>query len=253
MLWSELGLAADANLNAEAWEEMMISYLRRNMEKNTNFFVLQPSTPAQYFHALRRHVNLPFTKPSIMLTPKYLLHHKPCTSAVSDMGTGSFFRRIIDDNNAADNTRHRGSNPTTGELLIVPPSDVKRVVMCSGQIYYKLSQLRRARKIKNVVMVRLEQIAPFPHDKLTSVLQRYPEAEVVWAQEEPKNMGAWNFVAPRLQVALREECKKRQREPRRIIYVGRGASASTATASMSIHLKETKNVLEEALTVGGLS
>ena len=167
------------------------------------------------------------------------------------MGTGSFFRRIIDDNNAADNTRHRGSNPTTGELLIVPPSDVKRVVMCSGQIYYKLSQLRRARKIKNVVMVRLEQIAPFPHDKLTSVLQRYPEAEVVWAQEEPKNMGAWNFVAPRLQVALREECKKRQREPRRIIYVGLGASASTATASMSIHLKETKNVLEEALTVGG--
>lgn len=247
MVWQELGLAENAPLTQDSWQEVMTSYLRRNSERKANMFVLQPSTPAQYFHALRRQVNLPFSKPCVIFSPKYLLHHRPCTSALADFENPNFFKRVIDEYSLGDNTRHRGVNPATGEAYRVPPGEVRKVVVCSGQIYYKLSHARRQRKIRDIVLVRLEQLAPFPHDKLTQTLHRYPSAEVVWCQEEPKNMGAWNYVRPRLSASMRDYCERHSRPPRTLGFCGRPACSSPATASLSIHLKETREVVEAAL------
>ena len=141
-------------------------------------------------------------------------------------------------------------DPSTGKPYLVPADQVRRVVICCGQVYYKLSHARRQRRIRDIVLVRLEQVAPFPHDKLTGILGRYEGAEVMWCQEEPKNMGAWNYVKPRLSAAMREQCARMGREPRRGHYCGRPASASPATASLSIHLKETREICDQALTLG---
>jgi 2-oxoglutarate dehydrogenase E1 component len=202
-LMMELCVTSDDTIPREDWEAYLVSYLRRHAEQTTNMFVLSPSTPAQYFHALRRQVNLPFRRPLIMLTPKFLLHHKPCTSALSDFGPGTFFNRIITDNRQADNTRHLGRHPRTGEELLVPAEEVRRVILCTGQAFYHLSRERKRRKVRDVVLLRLEQIAPFPHDLLLQAITRYRNAQVVWFQEEPKNMGAWSYVRPRLTTALK--------------------------------------------------
>lgn len=187
----------------EEWEAFLVAYLRRHAEQRANMFVISPSTPAQYFHALRRQVNLPYRIPLIMLTPKYLLHHKPCTSALADFGPAKFFNRVITDGKQADNTRHLASSSRTGEGFLLPPSEIRRVIMCTGQAYYHLSNERKRRKLRDVILVRLEQIAPFPHDLLLQTITRYPNAELVWYQEEPKNMGAWSYVRPRLLTALK--------------------------------------------------
>lgn len=207
-LMMELCVTSDDLIPREDWEAYLVSYLRRHAEQSANMFVLSPSTPAQYFHALRRQVNLPYRTPLVMLTPKFLLHHKPCTSALADFGPGTFFNRIITDNRLADNTRHLGKHPLTGEELLVPAQDVRRVIICTGQAYYHLSRERKRQKVRDVVLLRLEQIAPFPHDLLLQAITRYPHAEVVWFQEEPKNMGAWSYVRPRLLTALRHYVRR---------------------------------------------
>jgi len=247
IMWEDLALPADAHVTQEHWQEMMTSYLRRSAERNANMFVLMPSTPAQYFHALRRQVNLPFAKPCVIFSPKYLLHHRPCSSALQDLENPNFFHRIIDDNSAGDNTRHQGVNPKTGERYLLPPDEVRRVIICSGQMYYKLSLARKAQKVRDIKLIRLEQIAPFPHDKLTSILHKYGNAEIMWCQEEPKNMGAWNYVKPRLVASMKDHCARQERPQRNIVFCGRASSASPATASLSIHLKETREIIAEAL------
>lgn len=128
-----------------------------------------------------------------MQTPKFLHHHRPATSALQDLTTGTFFNRLIDDSKGSDNTRHLARDKA-GRPFLLPPAEIDRVILCSGQIYYQLSRARRARRICNVVLVRLEQIAPFPHDMVLRVLRQYPNAELVWCQEEPKNQGAWGYV-----------------------------------------------------------
>lgn len=145
---------------------------------------------------------MPCVKPLVLFSPKYLLHHKPATSALSDLSTGTQFFRVIDDGKAGDNTRHRAHDPVTGKPYLLPNKDIRRVVVCSGQVYYFLSRQRRARRIRDIALVRLEQLAPFPHDILSRVLQQYSNAEIVWCQEEPKNMGAFAYVRPRLQVRV---------------------------------------------------
>ena len=187
----------------EEWETFLVAYFRRHAEQTANMFVICPSTPAQYFHALRRQVNLPYRIPLVILTPKFLLHHKPCTSALADFGPTKFFNRVITDGKNADNTRHLLKDKQTGQDILVAPPAMRRVIMCTGQAYYHLSNERKRRKLRDVILVRLEQIAPFPHDILLQTITRYPNADFVWYQEEPKNMGAWRYVRPRLQTALK--------------------------------------------------
>eukprot|EP00803_Ostreobium_quekettii_P007935 evm.model.scf_3304.2 EVM.evm.TU.scf_3304.2 scf_3304:5531-14070(-) len=248
-LWQEMGLPENAPLTKSAWEMFMTQYLRRNAEQHTNMFVVNATTPAQLFHVLRRQVNLPYKKPLVLMTPKFLLHHRPCTSALKDFATGTFFNRVIDDGKASDNTRHLAVDPSTGKSLLHPPQKIRRVIVCSGQIYYLLWRHRRAKGLWDIVLVRLEQICPFPHDLITRIISQYREAEVVWCQEEPKNMGAWLYVKPRLDTALRELWGDKGGRIRSMRYIGRPVSASTATASFKIHQKETNEILSAALEV----
>jgi 2-oxoglutarate dehydrogenase E1 component len=168
-----------------------------------------------------------FRKPLIALTPKSLLRHKLAVSRVADMTEGSRFRFVI---------------PEIDE--IVPPERVRRVVLCSGKVYYDLLAARREQKINDVAILRLEQIYPFPGLALIDELSRFPKAEIIWCQEEPKNQGAWSFVAPSIESVMHELGRK---DPLR--YTGRKASASPAAGQMSQHLAELAAYLNDALTL----
>ncbi|KAK9810773.1 hypothetical protein WJX73_006166 [Symbiochloris irregularis] len=225
----------------------------RNAERHANLTVAAPTTPAQLFHILRRQVNRPYSNPLILLTPKALHFHRQATSALHDFGPGTFFNRVIDDGKVSDNTRHLSHHPRTGAAFTVPPPQVRRVILCSGGIYYLLSRARRTRKVADIVLVRLEQIAPFPHDLVVKAVEQYKAAEVVWCQEEPKNMGAWRYVQPRYETAMRELVQLQDpsapaQQGRQLRYVGRAAAASPATASMAIHQAETKHLIDTAMS-----
>eukprot|EP00210_Caulerpa_lentillifera_P002542 g2439.t1 len=249
LLWSEMGVSENSEITQTDWEAFMVQYIRRNAERRANLFVVNATTPAQMFHALRRQCNLPYKKPLVMMSPKFLLHHTPCTSALSDFTTGTFFNRVIEDGKISDNTRHLSVDKKTGESFLMPPDQIQRVILCSGQIYYHLANARRSRKVRNVVLVRLEQISPFPHDLLTKIVSQYSNAEIAWCQEEPKNMGAWLYVRPRMQTAMRELCWRNQKEHRELKYIGRPVSASTATASFKIHRQESKEIIHAAFNL----
>jgi 2-oxoglutarate dehydrogenase E1 component len=196
-----------------------------------NIQVLYPSTPGSYFHALRRQMHRPFRKPLIVMTPKSLLRHKLCTSSLEDMGPGSSFHRVMYER---------------------PPSpadrDVTRVVLCSGKVYYDLLQRRQELGLEEVVsLLRLEQLAPFPEEILAEELVRFPkEAQVVWCQEEPQNMGAWSFVAPRIETVLAQVGMDQARP----VYAGRSPAASPATGLYQQHVREQASLVEAALTGG---
>ena len=251
-LWSQMDIAQTDKVTADVWERFMVQWLRRNGEKDANLFVVNPTTPSQLFHVIRRQVNRPYLKPLIIMAPKFMLHHTPCTSAIEDFQPGTFFHRVIDDSSNADNTRHRDRNPTTGEGYLLPKDQIRKVVICTGQVFYHLNRGRRQQKVRDVALLRLEQISPFPHDRLAKVLAGYPNADIVWCQEEPKNAGAFAYVKPRLETAMRElNDLFPHREPRdsygHLSYVGRAASASTATASLGIHLAEMRQIVKQAL------
>jgi 2-oxoglutarate dehydrogenase E1 component len=182
-----------------------------------NMQVCYPTTPAQYFHLLRRQTRRGFRKPLVVMTPKSLLRHKQAVSAVEDFTSGHFLE-IIDDASA-------------------DPSRVRRVILCSGKVYYDLLE-ERAQEEQPVAMIRVEQFYPFPMDALQQALKRFRKSkEFVWVQEESLNMGGWAFMEPRLR-ALGHAVK----------YVGRDASASPATGSHRIHGREQKELVEAALT-----
>jgi len=255
-LWAEMGLQPHEPVTGEVWERLMTQWLRRNAEAAANIFVVNATTPAQLFHVLRRQMNRPYAKPLILATPKWLLHHRRATSALQDFTTGKYFNRVIDDGKASDNTRHLARHSVTGEAHLLPQDQIRRVLLVSGQIYYQLSRARQARKIRDVVLVRLEQIAPFPHDIITRIIAGYPNAEVRWCQEEPKNMGAWSYVKPRLETALRtfagaddDPAGYSDVTARRVQYIGRPTAASPATASLAIHRAETAELIDAALSV----
>ncbi len=192
-----------------------------------NLQVVNITTPANYFHVLRRQIRRNFRKPLIVMAPKSLLRHKLCVSSLDEMGPDTQFQRVIGE---------------TGKL--VDADKVKRVVLCSGKVYYDLLQERTERKIDDVAIIRVEQIYPWPRDLLVEQIGQYPNADLVWCQEEPANMGSWQFVLPRLQYILDMiSC-----ENRRPIYIGRAASASTATGYMAAHTKEQQLLVEQALT-----
>ncbi len=208
-------------------------YLQMCAEDNMQ--VANCTTPANYFHILRRQLHRKFRKPLILMTPKSLLRHKRVISTLEDLGADSTFHRVLWD----DAQRIDGE-----KIKLVADDKIKRVVMCSGKVYYDLYEEREKRGIDDVYLMRLEQLYPFPEQALLTELGRFPQAEMVWCQEEPENMGSWFFVDRRIEQVL-TELDAVYKRPR---YVGRAASAATATGLMSKHQAELQAFLEEALT-----
>jgi 2-oxoglutarate dehydrogenase E1 component len=185
-----------------------------------NIQVANCTTPSNYFHILRRQMLRPFRKPLVIMTPKSLLRHKRAISTLADMGAGSSFHRCLDDLGQVDDAK------------------VKRLVFCSGKVYYDLADERDAQKRQDVYLLRVEQLYPFPGDAVTDYAARFPNLEtIVWCQEEPKNAGAWSFVEPLIEEAL----------GRRATYAGRAAAASTATGLARRHAAEQAKLIHEAL------
>jgi 2-oxoglutarate dehydrogenase E1 component len=199
-----------------------------------NLQVVNCSTPANYFHALRRQMHRPFRKPLIVMTPKSLLRHKKAASKLSEMTDGSSFHRVLWD----DGERNTGLT----SVQLKPDDQIRRVILCSGKVYYDLLDAREEVGVEDVYILRLEQFYPWPMKSLSTELARFAKAELVWCQEEPKNMGGWTFVDPWLELttARLKTAGKRAR------YVGRPASASTAAGLMSRHNRELKAFVAEA-------
>ncbi len=200
-----------------------------------NMQIVNCTTPANYFHVLRRQLHRDFRKPLIVFTPKSLLRHKKCVSALEDFGPDSSFHRVLWDD-AQLKTGH-----TTVKLK--PDGDIRRVVMCSGKVYFDLLDEREKRGLDDIYILRLEQFYPWPMKSVMHELARFPDAELVWCQEEPKNMGGWTFADPWLELTL----EKLEVKAKRARFAGRPASASTAAALMSTRLTELETLLEDAL------
>ncbi|WP_435257929.1 2-oxoglutarate dehydrogenase E1 component [Thioclava sp. FR2] len=202
---------------------------------NDNWIVANCSTPANYFHILRRQLHRTFRKPLILMTPKSLLRHPMCISDAEDFTTGSQFHRVLWDD------AQKGHS----DLKLKSDDKIKRVVMCSGKVYYDLLAERDKRGADDIYLLRLEQFYPFPVQALSKELERFKGAEIIWCQEEPKNQGYWTFVEPNIEWVLNKIGAKHTR-PR---YVGRAASASPATGLASRHKHEQETLVNEALTL----
>jgi len=188
-----------------------------------NMQVCVPSTPAQIFHLLRRQMVRKYRKPLIVMTPKSLLRHKLAVSTLEDLTEFKF-------------------KPVIGESDKITAAKVNRVIMCSGKVYYDLLEHRRAAKIKNIAIIRIEELYPFPVKELNDVLKRYKNAgELIWCQEEPKNQGAWDYFEPRMAAKLKH--------PVTVQYVGREPSAAPAVGSSIVHAKQQKALVAEALQI----
>jgi 2-oxoglutarate dehydrogenase E1 component len=197
------------------------AYLERYLAASAehNIQVCNPTTPAQYFHVLRRQMKRPFRRPLIVMTPKSLLRHKMAASPTGDLVSGRF-HEILDDPD--------------------PPASPRRVVFCSGKVYYDIHAARIKQGVEDVALVRIEQLYPLNNEGMRKIVERYQKApEVIWAQEEPQNRGAWSFIRPRLEMHFFDG--------RPIRYVGRRASASPATGSLRIHRVEQEKLVHDAL------
>ena len=195
--------------------------------------------PHGYFHILRRQMQRPFRKPLILMTPKSLLRHKKAVSSMADLAEGSAFHRVLHDD--------AQTRPEIAGITIKADKDIRRVILCSGKVYYDLLDAREKKAkdgqaVDDVYILRLEQFYPWPIQSLRKELARFPNAELVWCQEEPKNMGGWTFVDPWLELTL----DKLDVKAKRARYVGRPGSASTAAGLMSRHLKELEAFTTEA-------
>ncbi|MFP9138490.1 2-oxoglutarate dehydrogenase E1 component [Devosia sp. XGJD_8] len=201
-----------------------------------NMQVANCTTPANYFHALRRQVTRDFRKPLILMTPKSLLRHKRAVSGLVEMGVDSCFHRLLWDDAEAP-----GVPKTT--IKLASDDKIRRVVLCTGKVYYDLLEDREKKGINDVYLLRIEQLYPFPAKALLDELSRFKNAEIIWCQEEPKNMGAWAFIQPYVEWVFDQMGRTGQR----VRYTGRPASASTATGLMRTHLAQLQAFLDEAL------
>jgi 2-oxoglutarate dehydrogenase E1 component len=199
-----------------------------------NMQVANCTTPANYFHILRRQLKRDFRKPLILMTPKSLLRHKKAISTLAEMSGESSFHRLL-----WDDAQYLGNEP----IKLVKDSKIRRVVLCSGKVYYDLYEEREKRGINDIYLLRVEQLYPFPAKALINELSRFRNAEMAWCQEEPKNMGAWSFIDPYLEWVLAHIDAKHQR----VRYTGRPAAASPATGLMSKHRAQLEAFLEDAL------
>lgn len=201
---------------------------KRMQIQQTNWQVVYCSTPAQYFHVLRRQIHRDFRKPLISVQPKHLLRLRQATSKLEDMGPGTQFQRVIPE--------------VSTELK--DNESVKKLILCTGKVYYDLLESRTEKNIDDIALVRVEQISPFPFDLVAAEAAKYKNAEVVWCQEEPQNMGFWTYVSPRIETALSQI----NDDPRRPSYVGRETAASPATGYHAVHQLEQKKLVDEALS-----
>ncbi|HEX7776777.1 MAG TPA: 2-oxoglutarate dehydrogenase E1 component [Parvibaculum sp.] len=209
-------------------------YLQMCAEDNMQ--VVNCTTPMNYFHVLRRQMHRKFRKPLIIMTPKSLLRHKRVVSRIEEFGPGSTFHRVLWD----DAQMLKGE-----KTKLVADDKIKRVVLCSGKVYYDLYEEREKREINDVYLLRVEQFYPFPAKSLMTELLRFKDAEIVWCQEEPKNMGGWSFMEPNIEWVL-DQVGARYRRPR---YAGRPSSAATAVGLMSKHNQQLNQLLTDALSI----
>ncbi|MCB1405261.1 MAG: 2-oxoglutarate dehydrogenase E1 component, partial [Rhodobacteraceae bacterium] len=210
-------------------------FLQNSAEEN--WIVANCTTPANYFHILRRQLHRDFRKPLVLMTPKSLLRHPLCVSRAEDFTDGSAFHRVLWDDAQYGNS----------DLTLKPDDQIRRVVMCSGKVYYDLLAERDARGLDDIYLMRLEQLYPVPTQSLRQELSRFPQAEMVWCQEEPKNQGAWSFIEPNLEWVL-TQIGARQTRAR---YAGRNASAAPATGLASRHKAQQEALVNDALTIEG--
>jgi 2-oxoglutarate dehydrogenase E1 component len=197
-----------------------------------NMQVVCCTTPANFFHSLRRQLKREFRKPLIVMAPKSMLRNKRAVSSLEDFATGTSFHRVLRDSAET----HKGE-----KIKLVRDDKIRRVILSSGKVYYDLEEEREKRGIEDVYLLRVEQLYPFPLKSLVKELSRFKKADLVWCQEEPKNMGAWTFVEPYLEWVLAQVGGKAKRAH----YAGRPASASPATGLMSRHLAQLKAFLDE--------
>eukprot|EP00933_Yihiella_yeosuensis_P031830 TRINITY_DN25437_c0_g1_i1.p1 TRINITY_DN25437_c0_g1~~TRINITY_DN25437_c0_g1_i1.p1 ORF type:complete len:1020 (+),score=228.07 TRINITY_DN25437_c0_g1_i1:73-3132(+) len=208
----------------------------REQVQKANWQVMNISTPANYFHALRRQIHRDFRKPMVLASPKNLFRLRQCVSPLSDMGPESRFQRLLGERDSS-----------------IDPEKVDRLVFCTGKLYYELVAERERLGLKNVAIATVEQIAPFPFDRVKEVMLQYPNVDigdgvhpgqVVWCQEEPKNMGAWSYVKPRFVTTAREGLEKDMV----MRYIGRRAAASPATGYPKLHAAEQEAIVQQAMT-----
>jgi len=197
-----------------------------------NMQVVYCTSPANFFHVLRRQLKREFRKPLIAMTPKSMLRNKRAQSNLSDFGPGTSFHRLLWD--SAETSRN-------DKIKLARDDRIRRVILCSGKVYYDLEEEREKRGVDDVYLLRVEQLYPFPLKALVKELSRFKKAEVVWCQEEPKNMGAWTFVEPYLEWVL-DQVGGKSKRPR---YAGRPAAAAPATGLMPKHLAQLKAFLDE--------
>ncbi len=192
------------------------------------------TTPANYFHILRRQLKREIRKPLILMRPKSLLRLKRSVSRLVELGPVATFHRLMwdDSQTFADE-----------KIKLVADGKIRRVILCTGKVYFDLLEEREKRGIDDIYLLRIEQLYPFPTKALTAELARFKQAEIVWCQEEPRNMGAWFFADTFVEWVLNNIGAKHRR-PR---YAGRPAMAATATGLMSKHQAQLKAFLEEAL------
>ncbi len=202
-----------------------------------NWIVANCTTPANYFHLLRRQLHRSYRKPLVIMTPKSLLRHKMAVSEATDFLTGSSFHRVLWDDAEKGNS----------ETKLAADSKIKRVVMCSGKVYFDLLEERDARGLDDVYILRVEQFYPFPAQAMVKELKRFPNADYVWCQEEPKNQGGWTFMEPNIEWVL----TRIKANHTRATYAGRAASASPATGLASAHKEQQAALVDDALTVKG--
>ena len=186
-----------------------------------NMQVCVPSTPAQMFHLLRRQMLRPVRKPLIVLTPKSLLRHRLSVSSLEELSRGRF-------------------QPLIGEVEKIDPKSVRRIVFCSGKVYYELAEARRAEKLERIAIVRIEELYPFPIEEYARTIARYPNAkEIIWCQEEPQNQGAWYQIRHRLQEPLTDE--------HQLFYAGRPGAAAPASGIHALHVRQQQALVAAAL------
>ncbi|MBS0236720.1 MAG: 2-oxoglutarate dehydrogenase E1 component [Proteobacteria bacterium] len=197
-----------------------------------NMQVVNCTTPASFFHALRRQMHRNFRKPLIVMTPKSLLRHKLAVSKLSDMAEGTQFMPVLPEQDAA-----------------IKAANVRRVIFCSGKVYYDLWEARQKKGITDIAIVRMEQLYPFPVEEVRLELKKYKKAEVMWCQEEHENMGAYHFIARKLQAVMAEV----KHENQFLAYAGRAESASPSVGYMKLHLAELEQFLGEAMTASKIN
>ena len=199
-------------------------YLQSCAEDNIQ--VVNITTPANFFHVLRRQIHRDYRKPLVVMSPKSLLRHKLATSTIAEMDKGTEFKPVISETQK-----------------LVAGDKVRKTVFCTGKVYYDLLEAREAAKVNDVALIRVEELYPYPETEIVAELKKYPNAVVIWCQEEPENMGAWHFIDRRLEASM----QKAKTQASRPNYIGRISAASPATGYMSVHVQEQKAIIDKVL------